>query len=388
MKSAVMKDLLKSGQLGFGCLETWLLLKLTDGNVHIAEASNYSSSGMFDPFINDYNKTILRIIGFPLAILPPLVDSASERPLGLVARRLFSRKIPIHTVLADQQSALYGTGGWRPGDIKGYHPFGVWRVTNYSVCCRRMENDALIGVVLKWATKHSLFADVTQTSALAATVQNSNGVLFVPAFGGCILSHFQGLQTPINDDTACCGFLGLFADVTQTSALAATVQNSNGVLFVPAFGGLQTPINDDTACCGFLGIRPDTTKAHMVRAILESIAFRVYQIFETMRVEVEILSKPRIRICGGVAANDFVCETIATLTDIPIQRRRTVVTWFRGVGLLGRYCFKGMWSEADLETMVEVDRCFMPSEEASESLRQSYRLWLKAVQRCSKFYDS
>ncbi|KAK6010618.1 hypothetical protein OSTOST_24350 [Ostertagia ostertagi] len=86
--------------------------------------------------------------------------------------------------------------------------------------------------------------------------------------------------------------------------------------------GLQTPINDDTACCGFLGIRPDTTKAHMVRAILESIAFRVYQIFETMRVEVEILSKPRIRICGGVAANDFVCETIATLTDIPIQRMK------------------------------------------------------------------
>ncbi|PIO56959.1 hypothetical protein TELCIR_21640, partial [Teladorsagia circumcincta] len=148
----------------------------------------------------------------------------------------------------------------------------------------------------------------------------------------------------------------LFADVTQTSALAATVQNSNGVLFVPAFGGLQTPINDDTACCGFLGIRPDTTKAHM--------------------------------ICGGVAANDFVCETIATLTDIPIQRMKDGgYVASRGAALLAGFV-QGMWNEADLETMVEVDRCFEPSEEASESLRQSYQLWLKAVQRCSKFYDS
>ncbi|KAK5982265.1 Glycerol kinase 5 [Trichostrongylus colubriformis] len=354
-QSVAMKELLKSGQLGFGCLETWLLLKLTDGNVHVAEVSNYSTSGMFDPFINDYNRKILRVIGFPLAILPPLVDTASEQPIAFIAHRLFSRKIPIHVVIADQQSALYGTGGWRPGDIKislgtgtfvdlntgsavhasmnGLYPLVGWRLKNVPVFVAE-GNDHDTAVVLKWAQS-----------------------------------------------------IGLFTDVSQTSACASAVQNSNGVLFVPAFGGLQTPINDDTACCGFLGIRPDTTKAHMVRAILESIAFRVYQILETMQAEVEVSVKPRIRICGGVAANDFVCETIATLTGIPIQRMKDgSYVASRGAALLAGL-MQGMWNEEELETMIQVERCFTPCEESSDSLRQSYQLWLKAVKRCSKFYD-
>uniref|UniRef100_A0A0K0D5Y4 FGGY_C domain-containing protein n=1 Tax=Angiostrongylus cantonensis TaxID=6313 RepID=A0A0K0D5Y4_ANGCA len=132
--------------------------------------------------------------------------------------------------------------------------------------------------------------------------------------------------------------IGLFTNVTELSDLARTVPDSNGVLFIPAFGGLQTPINNDTACCGFLGIRPDTTKAHMVRAILESIAFRVYQILETMHDEVGIIDKPRIRICGGVAANDFICQTIATLTGITIERMKDgSFVACRGVALLAGY---------------------------------------------------
>ncbi|VDP53268.1 unnamed protein product [Heligmosomoides polygyrus] len=140
-------------------------------------------------------------------------------------------------------------------------------------------------------------------------------------------------------------FSGLFSDITQTSALAGTVPNSNGVLFVPGKcifllfkTRLQTPVNDDNACCGFLGIRPDTTKAHMVRAILESIAFRVYQIFEAMRAEVTILNKPRIRICGGVAANDFICQAIATLTGNRIERMKDGgFVASRGVALLAGF---------------------------------------------------
>ncbi|KHJ90881.1 carbohydrate kinase, FGGY family protein [Oesophagostomum dentatum] len=275
-QSEVLQDLLSKDQLGFGCLDTWLLLKLTDGKVHVAEASNYSSSGMFDPFLNDYNRVILRIIRFPMVILPPLVDSADSTPLGYVSQRFFSKTIPIYAVIADQQSALYGSGGWRRGDVKSY--LGIHR-------------------------------------------------------------------------------------------------------------GLQTPINDDTACCGFLGFRPDTTKAHMVRAILESIAFRVYQIFETMRDEVHILDKPRIRICGGVAANDFICETIATLTDSEIHRMKDGgFVASRGAALLAGYA-QGLWDQSELEYMIDVDHCFFPSEENSSEVRKAYELWLKAVQRCSRFYD-
>ncbi|EYC38786.1 hypothetical protein Y032_0695g1598 [Ancylostoma ceylanicum] len=354
-QSETMQELLEQNQLGFGCLDTWLLLKLTDGKIHVAEASNYSSSGMFDPFLNDYNRVILRIIGFPMVILPPLVDSASATPLGYVAQRFFSRTIPIHAILADQQSALYGSGGWRRGDVKislgtgtfvdlntgssihasmnGLYPLVGWRFNNKPVFVAE-GNDHDTAVVLKWAQS-----------------------------------------------------IGLFSNVTETANMARSVPNSNGVLFVPAFGGLQTPINDDTACCGFLGIRPDTTKAHMVRAILESIAFRVYQIFETMRAEVRILDKPRIRICGGVAANDFICETVATLTGNEIHRMKDGgFVASRGAALLAGFA-QGMWDQSELECMVDIDYCFFPAEENSSDMRESYELWLKAVQRCSKFYE-
>ncbi|KAE9418340.1 hypothetical protein Angca_009078 [Angiostrongylus cantonensis] len=355
-QSTALKNLLELDELDFGCLETWLLWRLTDGNVRIAEASNCSSTGMFDPFINDYNMVILRIMGFPTTILPQVVDSANlARPLGHVAQRLFSRNIPIYAVLADQQSALYGSGGWRAGDVKislgtgtfvdmntgstvhasmtGLYPLVAWRVENKPVFVAEGNNHDT-AVVLKWAES-----------------------------------------------------IGLFTNVTELSDLARTVPDSNGVLFIPAFGGLQTPINNDTACCGFLGIRPDTTKAHMVRAILESIAFRVYQILETMHDEVGIIDKPRIRICGGVAANDFICQTIATLTGITIERMKDgSFVACRGVALLAGYA-QGMWSRDSLESMVEVEHCFTPSTENSFSLFDSYRLWLKAVQRCLNFYE-
>ncbi|VDP20598.1 unnamed protein product [Heligmosomoides polygyrus] len=126
---------------------------------------------------NDYNRTILRIIGFPMSILPPLVDSASTTPMGYVAQRLFSRRIPIHAVLADQHSALYGSGGWRKGDVKislgtgtfvdlntgsrihasmngrmdmRLYPLVGWRVNNTPVFIAE-GNDHNTAVVLRWA---------------------------------------------------------------------------------------------------------------------------------------------------------------------------------------------------------------------------------------------
>ncbi|KHJ99632.1 carbohydrate kinase, FGGY family protein [Oesophagostomum dentatum] len=334
-QSEVLQDLLSKDQLGFGCLDTWLLLKLTDGKVHVAEASNYSSSGMFDPFLNDYNRVILRIIRFPMVILPPLVDSADSTPLGYVSQRFFSKTIPIYAVISLGTGTFVdlNTGSSIHASMNGLYPLVGWRIKNKPTFVAE-GNDHDTAVVLKWAQS-----------------------------------------------------IGLFSNVSETADMARSVPNSNGVLFVPAFGGLQTPINDDTACCGFLGFRPDTTKAHMVRAILESIAFRVYQIFETMRDEVHILDKPRIRICGGVAANDFICETIATLTDSEIHRMKDGgFVASRGAALLAGYA-QGLWDQSELEYMIDVDHCFFPSEENSSEVRKAYELWLKAVQRCSRFYD-
>uniref|UniRef100_A0A915Q4C5 Carbohydrate kinase FGGY C-terminal domain-containing protein n=1 Tax=Setaria digitata TaxID=48799 RepID=A0A915Q4C5_9BILA len=126
--------------------------------------------------------------------------------------------------------------------------------------------------------------------------------------------------------------------------------------FIPAFFGIQTPVNDDTACCGFLGIRPDTTKEQMVRAILESIAFRVYQIWKTALDEIGPCSTGFVRCCGGVSMNDFICQTVSTLVKLPFQRISSPdFASACGVAMMaGITC--GLWNKDDLSDLIDIEK--------------------------------
>ncbi|KAM3715969.1 putative glycerol kinase [Dirofilaria immitis] len=163
---------------------------------------------------------------------------------------------------------------------------------------------------------------------------------------------------------------------------------TSGLYFIPAFFGIQTPLNDDSACCGFLGIRPDTTKEQMVRAILESIAFRIYQIWRTVRDEIGTCSPGFVRCCGGVSTNDFICQTISTLTRLPLQRiSRPSFASACGIAMMaGITC--DLWNKDDLDDLIDIERIFLPELSIRKKLLQDFKKWEMAMQRCLRFYDA
>ncbi|CAB3399336.1 unnamed protein product [Caenorhabditis bovis] len=353
-KSAHLKNLYRSGELSFGCLETWLLMRCSEFNIPCVEASNISPSGMFDPWINDFNYTIMKIIGFPQDLLSPIVSSdLSDLPkLPTIDKKHCGKNLTITAILADQQAAMYGCGMWKKGDVKitlgtgtfidihtgdepytsmsGMYPLVAWRINGKPEFVAE-GNAHDTAVILHWAQS-----------------------------------------------------IGLFDDVTKTSDIAHSVDSSNGTVFVPAFCGIQTPLNDEGACSGFLAIRPDTNKSHMVRAILESIAFRVYQIYNAALAEQHIDAKRPIRICGGVSNNDFICQCISDLLDRDIERmEESDHVAAKGVAMLAGYS-QGYWTMSQLSELIKVSQVFRPNEKSRMSLMKTYTVWDKAKPQCKQ----
>ncbi|KHN71100.1 Putative glycerol kinase 5 [Toxocara canis] len=181
--------------------------------------------------------------------------------------------------------------------------------------------------------------------------------------------------------------IGLFDDVAQTSSIAAKTPHTD-LCFVPAFGGLQTPINDTNACCAFLGLRADTSKEHMLRAILESIAFRMYQIWNAVLKEITFEVSQVVRCCGGVSSNDFICQTISTLVNRPVQRiSEQSFASARGVAMMAGIT-AGMWKKSDLDDMIQIDKTFTPRIDERSTLLNAFRRWEHNIKRCLHYYDT
>ncbi|VDD85872.1 unnamed protein product [Enterobius vermicularis] len=343
-QSPELQLLMKQGNLMFGCLDTWLIHKLTGGRVHITEPSNASM---------DWGRTLLSIISFPTSLLPKHTFTAG-RPLASVDSHLFGINVEIGAVAGDQQAALFATGGWNKGDVNISLGTGSFMDVNTGTCPHASMRGLYPLVAWRFPTIYCYTAE------------------------GC--AHDTALILKWAES------IGLFVDVTDTSSMAKRAKPSD-LCFVPAFGGIQTPINDYSACCAFLGIRPDTTKEQMVRSILESIAFRVYQIWDTVRKEVGFKLSHIVRCCGGVSANDFVCETVSTLINRPLQRiREQNFASARGIAMMAGLT-AGLWNLENLPEMVCVEKTFDPIASQRDILLERFRKWEAHLKRCLHFYD-
>uniref|UniRef100_A0A914WJD3 Carbohydrate kinase FGGY C-terminal domain-containing protein n=1 Tax=Plectus sambesii TaxID=2011161 RepID=A0A914WJD3_9BILA len=147
------------------------------------------------------------------------------------------------------------------------------------------------------------------------------------------------------------------------------------------------PVNDDRACCGFLGLRPDTTKAVMVRALLEALAFRVFQIWNVLCGELDFPIVGALRCCGGVSRNDFVCQAIADLIGRPVERvKDESFSAALGVAFLTGLSVD-LWREEELKNFVRVGRVFEPRASERTKALAAYKRWCRAVDRCLAFYS-
>lgn len=340
-------------QVMYGTLETWLVHKLTGGATYVTELTNASTTGIFDPFIMDWSSWVFSVMGIPKNIFPPIVGS--DYNFGSTEMNIFGTEIPIKCVMADQQASLFGSCCFEAGDILKV-TLGTGSFLDVNTGNRPHGSAEGIYPVVAWQLNGN-------TVYMAEGACNDTGSLMQWA-----------LQ------------IGLIDDANSSSQLAESVESS-GVYFIPAFSGLGPPITDDKAASGFLGVKPTTTKAHLVRSILESIVFRIILQFRTLTKETNCDFK-KIHVDGGVSKNDFVCQMLANMSGLVVERPVSTEISALGVTFMaGINC--GIWSSTtDLIKLRKVDKVFIPNNKPA--IRSCYEIelnyWLDVTNRFGLWY--
>jgi glycerol kinase len=341
-----------SGELLAGTVDSWLIWNLTGGNRHITDVTNASRTMLLDLETRQWSRELMDDLAIPVQMLPEVVPSSGE--LAMTSGEVLGAEVPITGIAGDQQAALFGQCCFAPGDAKNTYGTGSFLLMNTGARPRRSQHRLL--TTIAWQRKDQ-------------TTYALEGSIFVSG------SAVQWLRDG----------LGLFEDASDVEALAASVPTSEGVTFVPALTGLGAPHWDPTARGAILGITRGTTSAHIARATLEAIALQVRDVISAMAADSGIALRS-LRVDGGAARNDLLMQIQADLLGVPVVRPRNVETTATGAAFLaGLGC--NLWqSEADLETLWEIDRTFEPRGEEA-ALRDIRDRWNDAVTR-SKRWDT
>lgn len=348
----MVRHLANEGQVMFGTIDTWLVYRLTEGKVYATDYSNASGTALYDPYLEDWNSFFLKLFQMPKSLFPKLKDSVGD--WGMCSPQYFGVPIPITAVVSDQGASLFGSCGFQPGDVKV--TLGTGAFLNVNTGNKAHTSVKGIYPVHGWKDKEGLVH-------MAEASSQDNGT---------VIEWGQAI--------------GLFEKASETSDLARSVEGSGGVFFIPSFQGIQAPVNDATATGGFLGLSANSTRAHLVRAMLESLAFRIHQIYRTMLAEAdyELLN---LRVDGGVAQNDFLVQMISTLTGKPVERPMSTDVSVLGAAFLAGMG-AGIWkSRKDLIPLMEVDKVFHPQPHLQPQLLTLMKQWEQALQRCTKWHS-
>ena len=331
------------GALAFGTVDTWLIWRLTGGRTHVTDPTNASRTLLFDIHRAQWDDQLLEILGIPRALLPDVQPSS-----GVVARTAeglpIPAGIPIAGIAGDQQAALFGQRCTRAGMAKNTYGTGSFVVMNTG------------GEVV--ASTHGLLS----TMICAPQKYALEGSIFV-----------TGAAVKWLRDS-----LGIIASAADVESLAASVPDSGGVVFVPAFTGLGAPHWDGYARATIAGLTLGATKAHLARATLESIALQSADVLEAMRRD-SGMALSELRVDGGASTNDLLMQMQADLAGVPVVRARTSESTALGAAYLAGMAV-GFWSESDVDAQWEAERTFTPAI-AEDERAAKIALWRRAVER-------
>jgi glycerol kinase len=290
-------DAARKGRLAFGTIESWLTFKLTEGAAHVTDAGNASRTLLLPLTGASWDQELCRLFGVPLEALPQVIDSAGE--FGTTT--LFGAPIPITGLAGDQQAATIGQGCLSPGDTKATYGTGAFILSNQGKAVPHSAN-RLLGTVLHQLGGERHFA--------------LEGSVFVAG------SFVQWLRDA----------LGFIETSAETEALARSVEDSGGVVVVPALSGLGAPHWRPEARGTITGLSFATGKAHIVRAALGAMAHQTRDLaaaFAADGAEWTVL-----KVDGGMAANDWMAQDIADVTGLPVVRPDFVETTALGAAML------------------------------------------------------
>ncbi len=336
---------LADGSLAAGTVDSYLIARLTGGRRHITDPSNASRTLLFDLTAGGWSGELCELLRVPMRALPEVVPSTGVA--GRTDPGLFlGLDLPIAGLAGDQQAALFGQACFAPGDAKCTYGTGSFVLANTGGSVVRQGGGLLSTVA--W-----MDGSGTLTYAL-------EGSVFVT--GAAVQWLRDGL--------------GLLDNAAQSEALARSVPDSGGVVFVPALTGLGAPDWDPDARGAVFGITRGTTRAHLVRATLEAIAFEVRDVFDVM-VTGGQRHRRVLRADGGAAANDLLMQLQADQLQLPVERPQVAETTALGAAFLAGLA-AGVWSSpAELAGTWRLGRRFEPGPRDDEG----YARWRRAVER-------
>ncbi len=334
------------GKLMFGTVDTWLMWRLTRGEIHVTDVSNASRTMLFNIHTLEWDKELLDMFGIPLSMMPE-VKSSSE-VYDHTTSTLFAHHVPISGSAGDQQAALFGQMCIEPGSVKNTYGTGCFLLMNSGERPIESKNKLLTTIAWKLGDK--------VTYAL-------EGSIFV---GGSVIQWLR-------DSLKC------ITSSAEVEALAESVPDTDGVYFVPALTGLGAPYWDQYARGAISGISRGTTTAHIARAALEGIAYQTYDIVKAMERDAE-LPIANLKVDGGASRNNLLMQFQSDILNTDVMRPRITETTALGAAYLAGLAV-GYWSDLDeVRSQWQVEKVFSPSGDLAK-VASEIEGWHNAVNR-------
>jgi glycerol kinase len=335
------------GELCAGTVDTWLVARLSGGTALVTDAGNASRTLMYDLARGDFDDELCATFRVPMAVLPEVRDSAGRVALTDPAAFLGLR-LPISGIAGDQQAALFGQACLRPGMSKNTYGTGSFVLVNAGTNPPAPVH-GLLGTVAWRLGGRDTFA--------------LEGSIFVTGAG----------LTWLRDG------LGLIAAADEAGPLFEAVPDSNGCIFVPALSGLGAPFWDPDARGALLGLTAGVNRAHVVRAVVEAMAFRTRDVVEAVEKGTGILLE-ELRVDCGASVMDGLCQFQADLLGLPVSRASSAEVTALGAAMLAAVGEGLVEAPAGVEAAHHPGRRFLPKNPGRRPQEQ-YGAWQQAVAR-------
>ena len=338
----------EKGELLFGTVETWLIWKLTGGEVHITDYSNASRTMMFNINTLQWDEDILELLDIPSSMLPEV--RCSSELYGYTKTSVMGGEIPIAGAAGDKQAALFGQNCFTKGSAKNTYGTGCFLLMNTG--------------------DKPVFTTNGLVTTIAWGIGNGNDKKVTYALEGSIFVAGAAIQW-LRDE------MQFIRHAAESEELALEVSDTNGCYVVPAFTGLGAPYWDPYARGTIVGLTRGVNKNHIVRATLDSIAYQVSDVLGAM-AEASGINLLSLNVDGGASANNYLMQTQADIIDVPVNRPICIESTALGAAYLAGLAV-GYWKDfEDISKNYGIDKTFEPNME-QDTRDKLLKGWKKAV---------
>lgn len=327
-----------SNTLRLGTIDSWLAYRMSGGDAHVTDASNAARTMLFDIHADAWSPELCELFGVSPDWLASVTESSGELA-RCDSKSFVGISAPIAGIAGDQQAALFGQACFNTGQAKATYGTGAFVLVNSGASAP--ASDQLISTI-SWRL------DNQSTYALEGSVFTA---------GASVQWLRDGLQ--------------IIKSASEITPLAESVPDSGGVVIVPAFAGLGAPFWDPETRASIMGLSRGSTKAHVARATLEGVAFRVRQVLDAMRSEGTQVHE--LRVDGGMAANDLLLQIQADVAGIPVVRPKSIETTSLGAAALASLGVGIYKSLDDVHSASHVERVFEPRADHKEQMAAAFR---------------